>query len=158
MQGRDRYKVQRETLGAVSVCRHHVPSSLCHSSAVLFSGAVEPAIRPGHVEREHPLHVLKDIVKESTPSEGVLELSPMAVVGLPLVGLKVVLEVAPLLLLLGVLMELVVLSKRVKVSEQVVEVEAEGLVEMLAGTSPPRALERRVTSHLIVLTSPLVIR
>lgn len=109
--------------GAVGEGGHHVPPSLSHCPAVLLPGAVKPALSPGtvRVKGEHLLQVLEHVVEEPSAEAALLELTPVAVRGLP-VGLEVALKVSLLVgLVVGVKVVLVSLTK--VVFENVVKVE-----------------------------------
>lgn len=128
---------------------------------MLLGRALKPAPSAGslRVKGEHLLQVLEHVVKESLAEAPLLKASPVAVHGVP-VSLEVVVEVSLLVgLTLGV--EVVVLTERVHVFEDVVEVEVEGL-EVLPEVvvAPPSfvALTRRCTvTELVILSSPLIV-
>lgn len=100
---------------------------------MLLSRALESALSPGtvRVKRKHFLQVLKHVIKESSTETPLLKLPLMSVHGL-LMGLKVTVKVSLLVgLILGVGVKVVLVSllltKMVKVFEDVIKVEVEGL-------------------------------
>lgn len=106
---------------------------------MLLPRAVESAVSPGavRVKGEHLLQVLKHVVKESAPEAPLLELSPLSIHSVPM-GLEVAVKVS-LLVGLGVgvgvgVKVVVLLSKSVKVFENVIKVE--GLVVLVEVVVP----------------------
>lgn len=134
---------------AVGVRGDHVATALCHSPA-LFGRALEPALSPRGVavEGEHLFHVLEHVVEESAAKRA-LEVPLVATVRL-LVGLEGTVKV---LLLAGLL----VLPEDVEVLENVVEVEVERLVEVVAVSGTCAIAGERFVSELIVFPPPLLI-
>lgn len=113
--------------GAVGEGGHHVPSALRHCPAVLLPRALESALSPGavrvSVKGEHLLQVLKHVIKESSTKGPLLKLPPVSVHSL-LMGLEAAVEVSLLVgLALGVKVVMVMLTKMVKVFEDVIKVK-----------------------------------
>jgi len=131
---------------AVGECCDHVTLSLCDSPTVLPAGSVKPVFSLSlvSIKREHPLHILKHIIKHVT-AEGVLEVPPVCF----FVGLKVALE-------MSFIVHMRVVSMHVSVSEYIVKVEAKMLTEVVPASS--RALPgERTAPCLVVLLPPVVI-
>lgn len=130
---------------AVCVCCNHVAPSLCDSPTVLPGGTVKLALSPSlvSIKREHPLHILKYVT-----TERVLKVPPVPAACF-LVGLKVPLE-------MFFIMQMRIVSKLVRVSEYIIEVEAKMLMEVVTASSRTLSGER-TAPHLIVLLSPIVI-
>lgn len=109
---------------------------------MLLSRAVESALSPGtvRVKGEHLLQVLEHVIEKSSAKAPLLKLPPLPVHSLPM-GLEVAVEVSLLVgLVLGVKVVLVslLLTKMVKVFEDVIKVEVEGLevlVEVVVSAS-----------------------
>lgn len=126
--------------GAVGEGGHHVAPSLGHCPAVLLPRALKSAVSPGtvRIEGEHLLQVLEHVIEQSSPEGPLLKLSPLPVHGLP-VSLEVAVRVSLLVgFTVGVEVVLVslLLTKRVKVFEEVIKVEGlEVLVEVVVGTA-----------------------
>lgn len=123
--------------GAVGEGGYHVAPTLCHCPAVLLPRAVESALSPGtvRVEGEHLLQVLKHVIKESSAKATLLKPPLMSVHSL-LVSLEVFVKVSllvSLILRVGVEVVLVslLLTKMVKVFEDVIEIEVERLVVLV---------------------------
>lgn len=101
---------------------------------MLLPRALESTVSPGavRVKGEHLLQVLKHVIKESSAEAPLLKLSLLSVHGLP-VGLEVAVEVSLLVVLvalvLGVEVVLVLVTKSVKIFENVIKVE--GLVVLV---------------------------
>lgn len=128
---------------------------------MLLGRALKPAPGPGsvRVKGEHLLQVLEHVVKESLAEAPLLKAPPVAVHGVA-VSLEVLVQVS-LLVGLTLRVEVVVLAERVRVFEDVVEVEVEGL-EVLPEVvvAPPSFVapaRRRIVTELVVLPSPLVV-
>lgn len=97
---------------------------------MLLRRALKSALGPGSVgvEGEHFLQVLEHVVEHSSAEAPLLEASPLPVHRL-LVSLEVAVKVSLLVrLMMRVEVVLVLLTKRVKVFEDVIEIEVEGLV------------------------------
>lgn len=124
-----RSTIPRLVSGAVGEGGHHVPSALRHCPAVLLPRALESALSPGavcvSVKGEHLLQVLKHLIEESSTEGPLLKLPPVSVHSL-LMGLEAAVEVSLLVgLILGVkvVMVMLMLTKMVKVFEDVIKVK-----------------------------------
>lgn len=118
---------------------------------MLLCHAVEPALSPlgMSVECKHPLHVIRQILEEASSK------SPLEV---PLVAVEVVC-VSPEMLLEAPLGTCVpVLAVDIEVSEHVLKVKVEGLLEVLASSFRVLAEERAALSKPIVLSPPFLVR
>lgn len=136
--------------GTVRVGGHHIPPPLSHSPAVLLCHAVKPALSPlgMFVKCKHPLHVVRQILEEPG-SKSSLEVSLVAVVAV-LVSPEMLLEV-PFRACVPVL------AVDIEVSEHVLKVKVEGLVEVLVSSFHIFTGESTL-SKPIVLSPPFLIR
>ncbi len=130
---------------AVRVCCNHVAPSLCDSPTVLPGGTVKLALSPSlvSIKREHPLHILEYVTHRKSAE------SASCACCVLFVGLKVPLE-------MFFIMQMRIVSKLVRVSEYIIEVEAKMLMEVVTASSRTLSGER-TAPHLIVLLSPIVI-
>lgn len=130
-----------EVLGAFGVRSDHVAHSLCDGPTILSARTMKAAVRPClvSIKRKHSLHVLKHIIKRTT-TERALKVSPVPAPHL-LMMLKVALE-------MSFIVKVRIVSKDVKVFEDIVEIKVEILIV---------ASSRALRPHLIILLPSLVI-
>lgn len=117
-----------EGLGAFGVRSDHVAPSLCDGPTMLSARTMKAAVSPClvSIKRKHSLHVLKHIIK-CTTTKRALKVSLVLTTHL-LLMLKVALEMS---FMVGVR----IVSKDVKVSEELVEIKVEILMELVVASS-----------------------
>ena len=137
---------------AVSICSHHIPSTLCNRSTVLFCSPLKRTVSPlvVLVKSEQLFHVVKHVIKNSTSAKASLKVPLVPSVGL-LVGPKVLLKVS---LMPG----MSILTVDIKVLEHVVKIKVKVLVEMLPLSTFSALIKYRTVSKLVVFLSLRLIR
>lgn len=116
-----------EVLGAFGVRSDHVAPSLCDGPTMLSARTMKAAVSPClvSIKRKHSLHVLKHIIKRTTTKRA-LKVSLVLTTHLLLM-----LKALEMSFMVGVR----IVSKDVKVSEELVEIKVEILMELVVASS-----------------------